>query len=151
MRVVWSILVCLCLVGCMNPKNKAIGVYDTSQLPSDFGGGEAYEIGMNQDGRPVFVNPDAAFKQIVTDYKDGFKALTITGIASPAKIISKIPLVLKTIIIAVLTLAPATLWYSLPKNKAIMPSTNKVCNKVLKIALIDEAKIVLSNLSLFFI
>ena len=42
MRVVWSILVCLCLVGCMNPKNKAIGVYDTSQLPSDFGGGEAY-------------------------------------------------------------------------------------------------------------
>ena len=26
----------------MNPKNKAIGVYDTSQLPSDFGGGEAY-------------------------------------------------------------------------------------------------------------
>ena len=45
----------------MNPKNKAIGVYDTSQLPSDFGGGEAYEIGMNQDGKPVFVNPDAAF------------------------------------------------------------------------------------------
>lgn len=75
MRVVWSILVCLCLVGCMNPKNKAIGVYDTSQLPSDFGGGEAYQIGMNQDGRPVFVNPDAAFKQIVTDYKDGFKAI----------------------------------------------------------------------------
>lgn len=75
MRVIGSILICLCLVGCMNPQNVAIDEYDVSQLTSDFGGAEAYEIGKNKEGKPVFVNPDAAFKQIVVDYKEGFQAI----------------------------------------------------------------------------
>ncbi len=59
----------------MNPQNVAIDEYDVSQLTSDFGGAEAYEIGKNKEGKPVFVNPDAAFKQIVVDYKEGFQAI----------------------------------------------------------------------------
>ena len=59
----------------MNPGNVAIDEYDVSRLPSDFGGGEVYEIGENEEGKPVFVNPDIAFKQIVRDYKEGFRAI----------------------------------------------------------------------------
>lgn len=59
----------------MNPQHVAVADYDVSQLPSDFGGDEAYEIGMNKGGKPVFVHPDAAFKQIVIDCKEGFQAI----------------------------------------------------------------------------
>lgn len=75
MRVFWSFLICLCLVGCINPQNVAIDEYDVSQLSSDFGGDEAYKVGANKEGKPVFVDPDAAFKQAVIDYKEGFKAI----------------------------------------------------------------------------
>lgn len=59
----------------MNPQNVAVDEYDVSQLSSDFGGDEAYKIGVNKDEKPVFVDPDAAFKQAVIDYKEGFKAI----------------------------------------------------------------------------
>ena len=70
MRVFWIILICLCLVGCMNPQNVAVDEYDVSELSSDFGGDEAYKIGATKDGKPVFVDPDAAFKQVVIDYQE---------------------------------------------------------------------------------
>ena len=75
MRLIFSILICFWLSGCMNPENAVIDEYDVSRLPSDFGGGEAYEIGENEEGKPVFVDPDAAFEQIVRDYKEGFRAI----------------------------------------------------------------------------
>ena len=47
----------------MNPQNVAIDEYDTTLLASDFGGDEAYKIGVSIEGKPVFVDPDAAFDQ----------------------------------------------------------------------------------------
>lgn len=75
MRAVWLFLMSLCLVGCVHSENEVIGYYDVSRLPSDFGGEEPYLIGANADGLPVFIDPDAAFKQALIDYKDGFKAI----------------------------------------------------------------------------
>ena len=59
----------------MNPQNVAIDEYDTTLLASDFGGDEAYKIGVSIEGKPVFVDPDAAFDQVTQDYKEGFKAI----------------------------------------------------------------------------
>ncbi len=59
----------------MNPQNVAIDEYDTTLLASDFGGDEAYKIGVSIEGKPVFIDPDAAFDQVTQDYKEGFKAI----------------------------------------------------------------------------
>lgn len=74
MRVIWIILMCVWLVGCAT-HNEVVGYYDVSKLPSDFGGEEPYLIGANEDGLPVFLDPDAAFRQALIDYKEGFKAI----------------------------------------------------------------------------
>ena len=75
MKILLSILICLCLGGCMNPQNVAIDEYDTTLLASDFGGDEAYKIGVSIEGKPVFIDPNAAFDQATKDYKEGFKAI----------------------------------------------------------------------------
>lgn len=55
--------------------SKVVGEYDTSKLGNDFGNSEAYAIGANVKGMPVFKNPNKAFRQAIRDYKDGFKAI----------------------------------------------------------------------------
>ena len=57
----------------MNPQNVAIDEYDTTLLASDFGGDEAYKIGVSIEGKPVFVDPDAAFDQVLRITKRGLK------------------------------------------------------------------------------
>ena len=75
MRVVWLIIMSLCLVGCTRPHNEVVSYYDMSRLPSDFGGEEPYLIGANADGLPVFLDPNAAFEQALIDYKEGIEAI----------------------------------------------------------------------------
>lgn len=74
MKTLWLIVFGL-LVGCSPVTTNVVMEYDVSQLPSDFGGDEAYAIGLNDKGMPVFVNPDKAFEQVVIDYREGFKAI----------------------------------------------------------------------------
>ena len=45
----------------MNPQNVAIDEYDTTLLASDFGGDEAYKIGVSIEGKPVFIDPRCGF------------------------------------------------------------------------------------------
>lgn len=67
----------LVLTSCGNTKNKVVDDYDTSMLESNFlkTNNEAYEIGANEDGIPIFKDTDKAFEQILIDYEDGFKAI----------------------------------------------------------------------------
>jgi type IV secretory pathway protease TraF len=55
--------------------SKVVGEYDTSKLGNSFGNAEAYAIGANSKGMPVFKNPNKAFRQAIKDYKDGYKAI----------------------------------------------------------------------------
>lgn len=49
--------------------------YDVSKLNGDFGNDEAYEIGANYKGMPVFKDTKKALKQAKLDYKEGFIAI----------------------------------------------------------------------------
>ena len=75
MRVVWLIIMSLCLVGCARPYSEVVSYYDRSRLPSDFGGEEPYLIGANEEGLPVFLDPNATFEQALIDYKEGIEAI----------------------------------------------------------------------------
>jgi len=65
------------LISCENTKNKIVDDYDINTLQCDFlkNNDEAYDIGANEDGMPIFKDTDRAFKQILVDYEDGFKAI----------------------------------------------------------------------------
>ncbi|WP_291958178.1 M56 family metallopeptidase [Mahella sp.] len=73
------IVVLFCVGFISNPlvsgKSKVVSEYEyIDNLGGDFvrSGIEAYAIGANRDGMPVFKNPDAAFAQAKKDYADGF-------------------------------------------------------------------------------
>ena len=74
MRGIIIFLSCICLVGC-RPIHQAVSSYDMSLLPSDFGGHSAYAVGMSEEGKPVFIDPNRAFETIVEQYKEGFQAI----------------------------------------------------------------------------
>lgn len=62
---------------CGNPNGEVVGEYDTSKLGGDFikSGNDAYNIGANKDGMPIFKDNDKAFNQALIDYADGFLAI----------------------------------------------------------------------------
>ncbi len=55
--------------------SKVVGEYDTSGWHNSFGDSLSYAVGMNIRGKPVFKNPNKAFRQAMRDYKLGFKAI----------------------------------------------------------------------------
>jgi len=71
--IIISIVLLMLLTAC-NSSSKVVDDYDTSQLNADFGDDEAYEIGANADGMPVFKNHQKALQQAQIDYKKGFAA-----------------------------------------------------------------------------
>ena len=71
--IIFSIVLFILLTAC-NSSSKVVDDYDNSQLSADFGDDEAYEIGANADGMPVFKNHQKALQQAQIDYKEGFAA-----------------------------------------------------------------------------
>lgn len=64
------------LISCTNQSlSTVVDEYDVSKLNGDFGNNEAYEIGANYKGMPVFKDTKKALKQAKLDYKEGFKAI----------------------------------------------------------------------------
>lgn len=54
--------------------SKVVGSY-SGKLAFDFGGGEAYAVGANSVGDPVFKDPEKAFRQVTQDYRKGFQEI----------------------------------------------------------------------------
>lgn len=71
--IIISIVLFILLTAC-NSSSKVVDDYDNSQLSADFGDDEAYEIGTNAKGMPVFKNHKKALQQAQIDYKKGFAA-----------------------------------------------------------------------------
>ena len=65
------------LSSCGSISGNVLDEYDTSKLGNYFAdnSNEAYDIGANKDGMPVFKDPNKAFKQALIDNKDGFAAI----------------------------------------------------------------------------
>lgn len=76
MRGLYIIFSIIFLVSCEN-RFLAIVVdeYDVSKLSVDFGHNEAYEIGANIEGMPIFKDSKKALDQAKLDYKAGFEAV----------------------------------------------------------------------------
>lgn len=75
--MLFILAIVLILTACSNSKDKIVGEYDITILQGDFlkTDNEAYKIGANKDNMPIFKDTDKAFKQILVDYEDGFKAI----------------------------------------------------------------------------
>lgn len=66
----------LFLAACEDSPGQVFGEYDTSKLSNDFNqNNEAYSIGANKDGMPIFKDTNKAFEQALIDYEDGFIAI----------------------------------------------------------------------------
>ncbi|SRR5699024_8201918 len=72
--MILTICMILMLTACGNSQSKVVGEYDISKLSGDFlgSGNEAYTIGANKQGMPIFKDTDKAFKQVIIDYIEGF-------------------------------------------------------------------------------
>lgn len=74
-------LLTICMIfmftACGNSKSKVVGEYDRSKLSGDFlkSGNEAYAIGANKDGMPIFKDTDKAYDQAIIDFVEGFAAI----------------------------------------------------------------------------
>lgn len=66
----------LFLTACNSP-SKVVDDYDISQLSVDFGVNEAYEIGANAKGMPIFKDHKKSLQQAQIDYKKGFDATVV--------------------------------------------------------------------------
>ena len=73
--LVTSIVFIMPLTSVNTSLSKVVGEYDTSKLGNSFGESEAYAIGVNVKGMPVFKTPNKAFRQAIVDCKLGFKAI----------------------------------------------------------------------------
>ena len=71
--IIISIVLLTLLTAC-NSSSKVVVDYDTSQLSADFGSNEAYAIGTNAKGMPIFKDHKKALQQAQVDYKKGFAA-----------------------------------------------------------------------------
>ncbi|WP_285397329.1 hypothetical protein [Lysinibacillus sp. fls2-241-R2A-57] len=71
--IIISIVLLTLLTAC-NSSSKVVNDYDTSQLSADFGDNEAYAIGANAKGMPIFKNHKKALQQAQVDYEKGFAA-----------------------------------------------------------------------------
>ncbi|MFJ7933332.1 hypothetical protein [Sporosarcina sp. NPDC096371] len=71
------ILTVIFLVSCDNSAATVVDDYGVSKLNVDFGDNEAYEIGANVDGMPIFQDAKKALEQAKLDYKDGFDAIAV--------------------------------------------------------------------------
>jgi len=68
----------LLLTSCMNSKYaRVVGDYDVSNLKGSFltSNNEAYAIGKNSIGRPVFKDASKAWEAFIVDYADGIAAI----------------------------------------------------------------------------
>ena len=66
----------LIITACVNSPNQVVGEYDTSKLSNNFDqNNEAYSIGANKDGMPIFKDTNKALEQALIDYADGFTAI----------------------------------------------------------------------------
>lgn len=72
-----TIYMILILTACVNSNSEVVGEYDISKLGGDFlkSGNEAYAIGANKNGMPIFKDTNKAFNQALIDYADGFAAI----------------------------------------------------------------------------
>ena len=73
-----SITLVLLLAACGQKPAEVVNEYeDIDKLGSEFihSGVEAYEIGADKNGMPVFKDPDAALEQAKEDFAEGFKQL----------------------------------------------------------------------------
>lgn len=75
LMMVISIALLTFLTACNSP-SEVVDDYDISQL-SDFGVNEAYEIGANAKGMPIFKDYKKALQQAQIDYKKGFDATVV--------------------------------------------------------------------------
>lgn len=75
--IVLIMSIMLMITACGNSNGEVVGEYDTSELRGDFikSGNDAYDIGVNKDGMPIFKDNDKAFNQALIDYADGFSAI----------------------------------------------------------------------------
>lgn len=74
--VLFFISLMLILSACVNSTGQVVGEYNTSKLSNDFNqSNEAYAIGANKDGMPIFKDTSRAFDQARIDYADGFTAI----------------------------------------------------------------------------
>jgi len=76
MKMMICIALLTFLAACNSP-SKVVNDYDTSQLSTDFGDNEAYEIGANAQGMPIFKDHMKALQQAQIDYKQGFDATVV--------------------------------------------------------------------------
>ena len=66
----------LILTACTNSPEQVVGEYDTTKLSNTFDQTkEAYLIGANQDGMPIFKDTNKALEQALIDYAEGFSAI----------------------------------------------------------------------------
>ena len=76
LRVLFIICSLLILTACANSPDQVVGEYDTTNLSNTFDQtNEAYSIGANQDGLPIFKDTNKALEQALIDYADGFTAI----------------------------------------------------------------------------
>ncbi|MCF0149195.1 MAG: hypothetical protein HUJ77_12460 [Clostridium sp.] len=70
--IFFSLSLIFTLTSCSNSSAKVVREYTGS---ASFGDNEAYALGENSEGIPIFKDTDKAFSQALMDYKDGFKAI----------------------------------------------------------------------------
>lgn len=75
--ILLTIYMILILTAWANSNSEVVGEYDISKLGGDFlkSGNEAYAIGANKNGMPIFKDTNKAFNQALIDYADGFIAI----------------------------------------------------------------------------
>lgn len=70
--IFFSFNLILILSSCSNSSGKVVGEY-TGNV--SFGDNEAYALGENSEGVPIFKDTDKALAQALIDYEDGFKTI----------------------------------------------------------------------------
>lgn len=75
--IVIVLLIVVVSTSCGSKKKEVVKEYDVSNLQVEFleTNNNAYEIGANKEGMPVFKDTDKAFDGILVDYEDGFDAI----------------------------------------------------------------------------
>lgn len=69
---IWVILLSACGI---NANSKVVGEYDVTRLSVAFPSHDAYAIGANAKGMPIFKDPKKALEQAKKDYALGFSAI----------------------------------------------------------------------------